>query len=41
MTVVDTAVLLLRVTVGLTMVAHRYNHLWGGRAAGSIRSRTV
>jgi len=27
MTVVDTAVLLLRVTVGLTMVAHGYNHL--------------
>ncbi len=27
MTVVDTAILLLRVTVGLTMVAHGYNHL--------------
>ncbi len=27
MTVVDTAVLLLRVLVGLTMVAHGYNHL--------------
>ena len=27
MTVVDTAVLLLRIVVGLTMVAHGYNHL--------------
>ena len=38
MTVVDTAVLLLRVTVGLTMVAHGYNHLWGGGGlAGTAR----
>ena len=38
MTVVDTAALLLRVTVGLTMVAHGYNHLWGGGGlAGTAR----
>lgn len=30
MTVIDTAALLLRLVVGLTMVAHGYNHLWGG-----------
>jgi putative oxidoreductase len=29
MTAVDTAVALLRVVVGLTLVAHGYNHLWG------------
>lgn len=34
----DTAVLLLRVVVGLTMVAHGYNHLWGpGGLAGTTR----
>lgn len=30
MTAVDTAVLVLRVVVGLTLVAHGYNHVWGG-----------
>src|SRR5947199_9897627 len=30
MTPVDIASVLLRVVVGLTMVAHGYNHLWGG-----------
>lgn len=38
MTVVDTAVALLRLVVGLTMVAHGYNHLWGGGGlAGTTR----
>jgi putative oxidoreductase len=38
MTVPDTAVALLRVVVGLTMVAHGYNHLWGGGGlAGTAR----
>ncbi|MGH4026494.1 MAG: DoxX family protein [Pseudonocardiaceae bacterium] len=38
MTVVDTAALLLRLVVGLTMVAHGYNHLWGGGGlAGTAR----
>jgi putative oxidoreductase len=38
MTVVDTAVALLRVVVGLTLVAHGYNHLWGGGGlAGTAR----
>jgi putative oxidoreductase len=38
MTVLDTAVLLLRLVVGLTMVAHGYNHLWGGGGlAGTAR----
>lgn len=38
MTAVDTAVALLRVVVGLTMVAHGYNHLWGrGGLAGTAR----
>ncbi|MDQ3762862.1 MAG: DoxX family protein [Actinomycetota bacterium] len=38
MTVVDIAVALLRVVVGLTMVAHGYNHLWGGGGlAGTTR----
>ncbi|MGH3795524.1 MAG: DoxX family protein [Pseudonocardiaceae bacterium] len=38
MTMVDTAVLLLRLVVGLTMVAHGYNHLWGGGGlAGTAR----
>ncbi|MFN2495853.1 MAG: DoxX family protein [Pseudonocardiaceae bacterium] len=36
--VVDAAVLLLRVVVGLTMVAHGYNHLWGpGGLTGTAR----
>lgn len=30
MTVLDTASLLLRLLVGLTMVMHGYNHVWGG-----------
>src|SRR4051794_21289365 len=30
MNVVDIGALLLRLVVGLTMVAHGYNHLWGG-----------
>ncbi len=35
---VDTAVVLLRVVVGLTLVAHGYNHLWGrGGLAGTAR----
>lgn len=34
----DVAVLLLRVIVGMTMVAHGYNHLWGGGGiAGATR----
>lgn len=38
MTVVDTAALLLRIIVGLTMVAHGYNHVWGGGGlAGTAR----
>ncbi|MGH3991663.1 MAG: DoxX family protein, partial [Pseudonocardiaceae bacterium] len=38
MTMVDTAALLLRIVVGLTMVAHGYNHLWGGGGlAGTAR----
>jgi putative oxidoreductase len=38
MTAVDTAVALLRVVVGLTLVAHGYNHLWGpGGLAGTTR----
>ena len=38
MTVPDTGVLLLRVVVGLTMVAHGCNHLWGaGGLAGTTR----
>jgi len=35
---VDTAALLLRVIVGVTMAAHGYNHLWGGGGlAGTTR----
>lgn len=38
MTTADIAVLLLRIVVGLTMVAHGYNHLWGpGGVAGTAR----
>ncbi|MGH3934610.1 MAG: DoxX family protein [Pseudonocardiaceae bacterium] len=38
MTAVDTAVVLLRVVVGLTLMAHGYNHLWGrGGLAGTAR----
>lgn len=38
MTAVDTAVVMLRVVVGLTLVAHGYNHLWGrGGLAGTAR----
>ncbi|HEY2765647.1 MAG TPA: DoxX family membrane protein [Pseudonocardiaceae bacterium] len=38
MTAPDTAVLLLRLVVGLTMVAHGYNHLWGpGGVNGTAR----
>ena len=38
MTPVDVASLLLRVVVGLTVVAHGYNHLWGGGGlAGTAR----
>lgn len=38
MTVVDTAALLLRLVVGLTMMAHGYNHVWGGGGlAGTAR----
>jgi putative oxidoreductase len=38
MTAADTAVALLRVVVGLTMMAHGYNHLWGrGGLAGTAR----
>jgi putative oxidoreductase len=38
MTTVDTAVALLRLVVGLTLVAHGYNHLWGrGGLAGTTR----
>lgn len=38
MTVVDTAALLLRLVVGLTLMAHGYNHLWGGGGlAGTAR----
>src|SRR5262245_19103660 len=35
---IDIAVVLLRVIVGLTLVAHGYNHLWGrGGLAGTAR----
>lgn len=35
---VDTAAALLRVVVGLTLMAHGYNHLWGpGGLAGTTR----
>lgn len=35
---VDAAVAMLRVVVGLTLVAHGYNHLWGrGGLAGTAR----
>ncbi|HEX2290992.1 MAG TPA: DoxX family protein [Pseudonocardiaceae bacterium] len=35
---VDIAAALLRVVVGLTLVAHGYNHLWGpGGLAGTTR----
>lgn len=38
MSVADTAALLLRLAVGLTMMAHGYNHLWGGGGlAGTTR----
>lgn len=38
MTALDIAVVLLRLAVGLTMVAHGYNHLWGGGGlAGTAR----
>lgn len=38
MTLVDAAVLALRMVVGLTMVAHGYNHIWGGGGlAGTAR----
>lgn len=38
MTVVDSASLLLRLVVGLTMAAHGYNHVWGGGGlAGTAR----
>lgn len=38
MTDIDLAVLLLRIMVGLTMMAHGYNHLWGGDGlAGTAR----
>jgi putative oxidoreductase len=38
MTPVDIASVLLRVVVGLTVVAHGYNHLWGGGGlAGTTR----
>lgn len=38
MTAGDTAMLLLRLVVGLTMVAHGYNHLWGpGGVKGTAR----
>jgi putative oxidoreductase len=38
MTPTDIAILLLRVVVGLTLVAHGYNHLWGGGGlAGTTR----
>jgi putative oxidoreductase len=37
-TEIDIAVVLLRVAVGLTLVAHGYNHLWGrGGLAGTAR----
>ena len=38
MTVVDTAAMLLRLVVGLTVLAHGYNHLFGGGGlAGTTR----
>ncbi len=38
MTPVDLAIMLLRLVVGLTVVAHGYNHLWGGGGlAGTTR----
>jgi putative oxidoreductase len=38
MTAVDTVALLLRLAVGLTMMAHGYNHLWGpGGVQGTAR----
>ncbi|MGH3821692.1 MAG: DoxX family protein [Pseudonocardiaceae bacterium] len=38
MTPVDIAILLLRVVVGLTLVAHGYNHVWGsGGLTGTTR----
>lgn len=38
MTSVDIAIVLLRVVVGLTLVAHGYNHVWGGGGlAGTTR----
>lgn len=38
MDTVDIAAVLLRVVVGLTLVAHGYNHLWGrGGLAGTAR----
>lgn len=33
MTPVDIAIVLLRVVVGLILVAHGYNHVWGGAAS--------
>lgn len=30
MTVIDAAALVLRLILGLTMIAHGYNHVWGG-----------
>ena len=38
MTLIDSAALLLRLVVGLTMMAHGYNHVWGGGGlAGTAR----
>ena len=38
MTPVDIAIVLLRVVVGVTLVAHGYNHVWGGGGlAGTTR----
>ncbi|MDQ3825603.1 MAG: DoxX family protein, partial [Actinomycetota bacterium] len=38
MTPVDVASALLRVVVGLTVLAHGYNHVWGGGGlAGTTR----
>lgn len=38
MTLLDIASVLLRLVVGLTLVAHGYNHLWGGGGlAGTTR----
>lgn len=37
-TAVTIAALLLRLTLGITMLAHGYNHIWGGgRIAGTAR----